>query len=74
MAPLRKRKRKVARKRTAARPAPVAVEEDGPDKVTQLAVRIPSRLYQKVKIHSIATGDSMSKITETAYRTLLQQK
>jgi len=52
----------------------VAVEEDGPDKVTQLAVRIPSRLYQKVKIHSIATGDSMSKITETAYRTLLQQK
>jgi len=72
---LRRRKRRVTRTRAVARPAPVVEEDDGgPDKVTQLAVRIPSRLYRKVKIHSIATGDSMSKITEVAYRTLLQQQ
>jgi hypothetical protein len=72
-----RKKRKVARKRKPARPAPVVEQQEedgGSDKVTQLAVRIPSRLYRKVKIHSIATGASMSKITEDAYRTLLQQK
>lgn len=55
------------------RPAPTVQEVEEKDGVTQLAVRISSRLYRKVKVRSIETGDSMSQLTEDAYRALLEK-